>query len=223
VITGAKGSAATAPSSYDEEKEALRGILSGDEYTAYATPEGGEGQNLLLYWLERLLDKLGELFPQLEMTGGSEKALTYVIIGVGVVLLAGLVFFLVKLLWVERKLKQKAAMSEEELERPPADLLSLARRTADSGDLREATRLLFLALLLALQEREWLEVRPWKTNWEYAEELSGKSSPWLDIFRESALRFDTVWYGHRSITPEEFGGWLERVESIVADGKGEAA
>ncbi|WP_199617100.1 DUF4129 domain-containing protein [Paenibacillus alkalitolerans] len=223
MIRTAKGWAGAVPSSYEEEKEVLRGILSGDEYTAYASNGGEEGRNLLFVWLERLLDWLEDLFPQLEMTGGSEDVLTYVIIGIGVVVLAALLLFLTQLLWVERRLKRSASMTGEEMERPPADLLELSRQAADEGDVREATRLLFLSSLLALQEREEIAIRSWKTNWEYAEELSEAGSPWLEAFRESALRFDTVWYGLRSISQEEFSAWHERLELAITGGKGEAA
>ncbi|WP_274364012.1 DUF4129 domain-containing protein [Paenibacillus thermotolerans] len=219
----AKGWAFALLSSYDEEKEALKGILSGDEYTAYAAKEGQQGENLLLRWLEELVNKLNDLFPQIEFADGSEDVLMYIIIGIGVVIVAALLFFLWQMLWFERGLKRKASMTEDELEQPPESLLERARNAAESGDTREGTRLLFLALLLSLQEKEMLEVRAWKTNWEYAEELAERSSPWLELFRESALRFDTVWYGLKELPSDDFRDWYKRVESSIADGKGEAA
>lgn len=201
------------------EKDALRDILAGSEFTDYMKETPEPGHNLLLLWLERLLDALGRLFPELEMAEGSSEALRYGIIGAGLITLLLLSLFLFRLIYIERRLgRRTAAANHEELEQAPVSLIERSRSAAASGDYREATRLLFLALLLGFQERELLRVAAWKTNWEYAEELALKESEWVPLFRESAQRFDTVWYGGRSIGADEYDGWRRRVESAAGPG-----
>lgn len=210
---------------YEAEKEALRGILAGDEFTAYAQQDGGNGRNLLLHWLEQLVEALGRLFPQLELTEGSGDVMAYLFIGGGLLALLFLAWFLLRLLWVERRVKRRqAVVRADELGQAPADVADRASAAAAAGDYREATRLLFLALLLGFQRQELLRVEAWKTNWEYAAELEGEGGRWMPLFRESALRFDTVWYGGRAIPAEEYEAWRLQVESaIAADAGGGAA
>jgi len=199
------------------EREELRDILAQPEYTQYLKDAEEPGQNLLLYWLERLFDALGRLFPELEMAEGSQDALGYGIVVGGLLALALLSLFLFRLLWVERRaLRRSAAASLEELEASPAGLLERSRAAASSGAYREASRLLFLALLLGFQERGRLRVADWKTNWEYAEELGEKGGESVALFRSSAVRFDAVWYGGRDIAPGEYDAWRRDVEAAVA-------
>jgi len=202
---------------YEAEKEALREILSGDEFTAYMKEDSGEGENLLIRLLNELFEALGRLFPEIEMTEGSSEVLGYFIIAGGMLALLGLSWFLLRLIWVERRAKRrKAVVRGRELEQPPVDVAARAREAAARGDYREATRLLFLALLLSFEQQELLRVAAWKTNWEYAAELEGRGGRWVPLFRESALRFDTVWYGERPITAEEYEAWRLQVEAAIA-------
>jgi hypothetical protein len=200
------------------EREELQDILSQPEYTQYMKDAEEPGQNLLLYWLERLFDALGRLFPELEMAEGSGDALGYVIIAGGLIALALLSLFLFRLLWVERRaLRRSATASFEELEAAPAGLFERSRAEASRGAYREASRLLFLALLLGFQERGRLRVTDWKTNWEYAEELGEKDGESVALFRSSAVRFDAVWYGGREIAPAEYDAWRREVEAAISD------
>jgi len=201
-------------------KDELRDILAGREFADYMKDTEEPGQNLLLYWLERLFGALGKLFPELEMAEGSQSALGYVIIAAGLIALLILSLALFRLLWVDRRsLRRKAAASAEELETAPAGLLGRSRAAAAEGAYREASRLLFLALLLGFQERGLLRVADWKTNWEYAEELGEKGGAPLALFRSSAVRFDAVWYGGRDIDAAEYDAWRREVEAAIAEGE----
>ncbi len=202
---------------YEQEKEALRDILASDEFAAYMKEDAEPGKNLLLVWLERLLEELSDLFPELEMPQGSQDAVMYVIIAAGLVTLLALSVFLARLVWFERRTgRRRAVAHDDELEQAPLDLAGRSRAAAAAGQYREATRLLFLALLLGFQQRELLRIESWKTNWEYAEALEERNSPWVGLFRASALRFDTVWYGGREIDADEYENWRREVEAVLA-------
>lgn len=209
---------------YAEEKEALREILSGGEFAEYMKEGAEPGQNLLLTWLVRLLERISNLFPDLEMPQGSQDGIMYIIIGAGLAALLLLSLFLLRLVWIERRTGRRRAVAHRgELEQAPLDLAGRSRAAAAEGQYREAARLLFLALLLGFQQRDLLRVESWKTNWEYAEALEEQDSPWLALFRASALRFDTVWYGGREIGAEEYERWRLEVEAVLAEPEGGAA
>lgn len=200
---------------YEEERQKLEEILSSSEFTQYAKPEE-EGQNLLLVWLERLFEALERLFPELELAEGSGEVLSYLFIGIGFLVLIALIVILLRLVWVERRVRRrKAVVRADELEQAPVDLAARSREAAAAGDTREAVRLLFLALLLGFQEQGLLRVAAWKTNWEYAAELEEKGSDWIPLFRESALMFDSVWYGGKTITSENYEAWRIQVEAAL--------
>lgn len=201
---------------YEEERQKLEDILSSQEFTQYAKPEE-EGRNLLLILLERLFEALEKLFPQIQLAEGSGSAIAYLLIVVGFVALFAIIVFLLRMVWVERRVRQrKAIVRHDELEQAPVDLASRARAAAEAGDTREATRLLFLALLLGFQQQGLLRVEAWKTNWEYAAELEERGSAWIPLFRESALMFDAVWYGGRAIALDEYEAWSIQVESALS-------
>ena len=63
---------------------------------------------------------------------------------------------------------------------------------------------MFLALLLYFHEKEWLEARIWKTNWEYYEEIRKVNQEWADQFYHLALLFDEATYGERKVDKEEY-------------------
>jgi len=207
-----------------EEREALEAILAREEFAGYRGPDADPGQNLLLHWLERLLEAFSGLFPDIDMAPSSEDAVSYGIVIFGFLALCAFATALFRLLWAERSAgRRRTAARTEELEQAPAGLLERASAAAAEGEYREATRLTFLALLLGFQRMGLLRVEQWKTNWEYAEELSAKDNRWLPLFRESALRFDSVWYGGRTIGAAEYEEWAVRVWSAVATEEGDAA
>jgi hypothetical protein len=208
---------------YEGEKDALRDILAGGEFAPYLKEAEEPGQNLLLLWLERLMEALSRLSPGVEFPEGSGESLSYGLIAVGLLLLLGLTAFLSRLIWIERRTGRRRAVARaDELEQAPLDLADRSRAAVAAGNYREATRLLFLALLLGFQQRELLRVEAWKTNWEYAEELETRGGEWVPLFRDSALRFDTVWYGGWEIDPEAYEAWREQVEAVLPAGQGGA-
>jgi hypothetical protein len=47
-------------------------------------------------------------------------------------------------------------------------------------------------------------VESWKTNWEYAAELAGTDPAWVELFHDSSLVFDQIWYGNAEATEHVF-------------------
>ena len=81
---------------------------------------------------------------------------------------------------------------------------SRSNETRRLTDYTLSTRHLFLALLLYFHEKEWLEARIWKTNWEYYDELKKVNQEWAEQFYHLAYFFDEVTYGERNVQKEEY-------------------
>lgn len=90
---------------------------------------------------------------------------------------------------------------------PEDEWLWLARQKAEEGDLRQALRALFLAVLSLLGAQGLILIRKSKSNFDYERELRRKpdSGPHLDeIFSADRKLFERCWYGAHPVTIAEF-------------------
>jgi hypothetical protein len=90
---------------------------------------------------------------------------------------------------------------------PEDEWLQLARQRAETGDLRQALRALFLAVLSLLGAQGLILIRKSKSNFDYERELSRKlnSVPGLnEIFSADRRLFERCWYGAHPVTMTEF-------------------
>jgi len=91
------------------------------------------------------------------------------------------------------------------------DHLQEANRLETEQAYAKATRHLFLSFLLILHEKELLEARMWKTNWEYYAELQAAKSNLANDFYQVALIFEEVTYGEKKIPEKAFVSYRERI------------
>lgn len=82
------------------------------------------------------------------------------------------------------------------------DFDARARKARQGGDFRLAVRWLYLRQLFLLNEHGRISWQPYKTNMDYASELS--ASPLLQPFRELSRLYEYVWYGDYPIDEESF-------------------
>jgi hypothetical protein len=90
---------------------------------------------------------------------------------------------------------------------PEDQWLRLARQKVKDGDLRQALRALFLAVLSLLGDQGLILIRKSKSNFDYERELKRKlnSLPGLDeIFSTDRKLFERCWYGAHPVTLAEF-------------------
>ncbi len=186
-------------------KRELEKILEQDEYQAYQE----ESKNFLQAWWEKakqwVADHLSDWFNSLTPSSGAADAVLLLII---VVVVAGLVIGIV--LWSGR-VKQRQAFRDvaplqgmDERQWSYGRHLSEVRKLEGEAAYPAAARHLFLALLLYFHEREWLEARIWKTNWDYYEELQKSDQQKAEQFYKLALLFEEVTYGNRHLEQEEY-------------------
>jgi hypothetical protein len=112
--------------------------------------------------------------------------------------------------------RRRAAMPAPDSEEivSPAEAVRLAAGATAARDYRAATRLLYLASLLTLDEAGALRYDRAQTNREYLRQVAGR--PVLaDALRPVVETFDDVWYGFRAVTAEGFALFERQVQTVL--------
>jgi hypothetical protein len=196
----------------DKARDDLEDILNNREYTVYNDRSKGVIESLwekLSGWIE---GQLSDLFPALEATSGAASVVTIGLVVMAIVLLLISLFFVAR--GVRRNLKfrdKKPLQSLNEINWSSSKHLSEADKQSALGNYSLSTRHMFLALLLYFHEKEWLEAKIWKTNWEYYDELRKVNKNSAEQFFELALIFDEVTYGERKLEKEEYLQYRKKV------------
>ncbi|MGD6775129.1 DUF4129 domain-containing protein [Sutcliffiella horikoshii] len=188
-----------------EAREQLEEILDQQEYQVYYA----DTRNTLQIWWDEfkawLADLLSRLFPSMENTSGTAgNIMILVIILVIVILGAFVITYLAKNNPFGRNKKNKPFQSGVELEWSFQQHVNEAEKFEEVGDFSLATRHLFLGLLLNFHERQWLEAKIWKTNWEYYDELRREQKELAEFFFDFALLFDRATYGKQKIEKDDY-------------------
>ncbi|WP_409343161.1 DUF4129 domain-containing protein [Paenibacillus sp. MBLB4367] len=200
--------------SVPDDKERLRDILERDEYRAYDQSGGGTSLwELFGRWLKKLFD----FFPSLHVSDGAGSAIAYALAVVVFGLLVWAIYWFSKQLVRQGAFRPKPMLTDEELTWSHRDYLQKAETLKAEGAWREGVRYVFLALLFYMQERSWIAVEKWKTNWEYGEELQRSREGLVPLFRGSAKLFDRVWYGKEPIDEAGLTAFYEQVRETVGE------
>lgn len=194
----------------------LQEILARPEFQA------AEGRSLL----DRLLDPirawvrwslvqvwefLARLFGPAMDAGGSVIVLGSVLLGMLIVLGTGVVLYRLS----RGNISENAALAIASILRPPraVDELARAREAAEAGQLRQAMHHHYRAVLLRLDERDYLSLDHALTNRELLPRLT--DAPELaDAFSELVSRFDRLWYGQTDCSPEEYAELAQLADRI---------
>lgn len=141
---------------------------------------------------------------------------------IAVTLAAGFVVVVIVLIYRNQTRTSSAKMEDLELatsvEQAEEDLLNvslvqLKEEAQASNDLRMLVHLNFLELLQYLHKNEHIHWETYKTNGQYAVEIS---SPELrGKYMVAAAFFDRVWYGHKQINTTQFATWQQSVKVIM--------
>lgn len=188
----------------NKARDELHEILNGREYQVYY-----ESNSQFSIWWEKaknwIAEQLAKLFPSIEPASFPAGPVLIIII-IAVISLLGLtVFLMVRNRRRNQMFRDKKPLqSSEEMNWSFRKHLSEAKKLEASEEYTQSTRHLFLALLLYFHEKEWLEAKIWKTNWEYYEELRKVNRQWADQFYHLAYIFDGVTYGEHRVQKEEF-------------------
>ncbi|WP_240794280.1 DUF4129 domain-containing protein [Bacillus sp. BHET2] len=201
-------------------KDQIKDILEGEEYKAYQD----ESQGLLAGWWQRaqewLAEQLQKINPSFGPTDAAASGILITLIVIVLAVLLVIVFFMVRTRVRIRKFRSnKPLQSLNEMEWSYSSHLEEAYKQEALHDYSKATRHMFLALLLYFHEREYLEARVWKTNWEYYDELQRVNQGWADRFYKLALLFDEVAYGERDVNESEYLQYKHQAEEWLGNGE----
>lgn len=204
-----------------QAKEKLGRILEQEEYQVYYEEQQKLFQFLLQKIGEWLLKMFQKLFPQIRITEQAVDVTMYIIGAVGIVLLILFIVLIKRNLTSNRTSRstKRPLQHEDELQWSSSKHLQEASYHKQKEDYQQATRHVFLAMLLYFDKQKWIEARVWKTNWDYYEELKKVNATWANQFYELAQRFDEVTYGEQAVSVKEYESyhqqaldWLNRNE-----------
>lgn len=177
-------------------------------------------QKQILEWLAKLMPKRREISP------GSANFISF-IAQVLVVLLALAVIiyvlrmFLPRLFRGRRKVKKGKREARVVLgetlapDQSAIDLLGEAQALAQKGQLREAIRKAYIALLVELGERKVISLAQHKTNRDYLRSLRS-SEPLHGNVRTLTESFERHWYGFAKATDADWNSFLAGYHRTLA-------
>jgi hypothetical protein len=134
---------------------------------------------------------------------GGLGPLGYVLLGIFIILLAFLIYYL----FVNREKtgKHLSPLIIEDTapsEIPLTELQRLLQEALSKGDYRGAIRIYFIFVLRDLSEKNWIRWEKEKTNFQYLREMSGRNE--YNAFNQTVSYFEIIWYGKREIDKHSF-------------------
>ncbi len=203
--------------SKNEFDNAVNNILSRAEYTHLKNPLKDFINNIknnlketLLKWFKKNLSTMDNAYEV------SEKLSTvFMIIGL-LAILSIIVIIIVKInKTFEKKRKIKEILGERiDNKTTPNSLKQRAIHFKEAGDLRQAIRYDFIALLLLMHEKNLVYLDETKTNEEIFKYLRKSSFNKAEIFKKIADIFNANWYGHKPFDDEGYEDWSNCIELL---------
>lgn len=189
----------------NKARDELKDILNTREYQIYHNDSKGLVETFWEKAKQWIAEQLMKLFPAFESTSSASGPILIAIIAVVLILLVLAAFLIIRNGRRNKMLRNKKPLqSMKEINWSSERHLVEAKKQEDLAAYTLATRHLFLALLLYFHEKDWLEARIWKTNWEYYEELRKVNQQWAVQFYDLAAFFDEVTYGERMVQKDEY-------------------
>ena len=107
--------------------------------------------------------------------------------------------------------KRPLSYQEEQIDVHTIDFSRSIQEAIEAQQYRVAIRLMYLKNIKVLSDRNLIEFKPNKTNFDYAREL--RPSPFGKGFEETTLVYEYAWYGEFPVEKEVF----ERLQIIFSD------
>ena len=172
----------------------------------------GDKVNRAIGWVAKHMSKLPGLPEKTAETLGVIVIIIFVIIVASIILRLSL-----------SRRYSREEIEENDLYDGPASskkALDEAGRFAQNGDFRSALRLVYLAVLLDLDDRELIRFDRTGTNWEYYRALKGHSKI-QSTLRPVTMTFDRKWYGHEQASDEDYRTFVEAYQAVAASEAGQ--
>ncbi|GAB2565731.1 DUF4129 domain-containing protein [Gracilibacillus alcaliphilus] len=199
------------------EQEQLEEILSSREYQIYYE----DHRSLLERAWDRIRDWINEnilekILSQFDSTSNTGNIVVSIILFILALLILLGIIALVMTFVRKRKLRHYRPLSQEaELDWGYPEHLQAAQQYELEGEYTKASRHHFLALLLCLNQKGWLQAQQWKTNLEYYLELKKGDPETAKQFHQFAVFFEKVMYGEHAITPIDYQAFKQEINSLI--------
>lgn len=193
-------------------KADLARILAGPEYQQ---PGLTWQEKLLAHIMKWLADNLGMSLSALHQAW---PGLYWAIVGLLVLVLLLVLYHIAMTIgraFTERRPRQPAPPRTPAPD--PEALRSRALELAAAGELTEALRVLYEALLRRLDRQDVLRFDGSRTNWETADALRGRPAL-APVMEDLASRLDGVLYASLPVAPEDFAHCRGLVERAWGEG-----
>lgn len=194
----------------EQIREAVDTVLSGRAYDL----ENPEVMRMDFGWIGAIINWLLEPLRRLfEGVGALPDGVTYVLIAVLVIILVALLAHVIYTAFAAFR-EDKFEVAAMDRVRPVTidDLAAEAQRHADAGDFVDASRALYRAALLALEEKREGRLRKGLTNTEY---LRTFHAPWVvENLRVFVDLINWKWYRDNRFEREDYEACREAYDNI---------
>lgn len=213
--------------------DTLDQILQAEQYQEPSQPPAlVEIAARIRIWMKARWEDIKAFFRRI--FGGEQDASAWETIRSLLTLLATVIALIVIIYFAVKMLASSADLGVHEEGDPydmpaePPEPEPMAQEASDHaarGDLREAMRAIYLALLGRLHARQLIRYDRHRTNREYIRDLRARPEA-QRLFAEAVDLFDPTWYGHRDCTPDQFARMqaiFEALATASSPAKGHAA
>ena len=215
------------PLKEDEIKNRINNILSSGEYQKQKKGKSilemlAEVIKDLFDWIKEKVEALIDRKISFPAKGLSDSTILVLKI-LGISILIGISFFLIYFLLRNVRMAARAKQNDD------AELLSTlknpelleqkALEACESGEYRQGIRLLYISLLLRLNELNVIKVNKAKTNKQYLGEMLENAFIKYKDVQEFTRAFDRYWYGNRNADKKDFDYWYVRYCTLKKGGE----
>ncbi len=204
----------------EERKELLREILSRREFEPSLFDRLAEAiEKIWNQFWKSIEDFFGQYSSE---ANKQEPSSLYLLLARTVLVALPIVILVIILRRVRIQRTHQRQLELDELYAGPdsaKDALREAELAAASEDFRTSLRLVFLAILLQLDDQELIVFDRKRTNWEYLARIS-EHKDLHSTLKPIALIFDRRWYGHERATDTDYRSFLEAYRFVARSGVG---
>lgn len=209
--------AVTSTITYDQSKinpirnlpEKPSKVYTGKHFT-YELPKDSGSNNIITKYVQWLIQKIYEILNHLFDFNKSAKeipnnsALTYALLFILVTLIIVGIFFFIKRFRKTIGRNDKDILSAEEVEKniDSVNFDQLIQNAIAERNYRLAIRFYYLKSLKLMADKNVIEYNRHKTNYDYFYEI--KNPNLKNLFKETSLTFDYLWYGDYSAQESDF-------------------
>jgi len=211
----------------DEEKQKLSEILKREEYQK---PEEKQ-KSLFEKWYEAFQKWLEEIFPRPQIPTSERnpssvgslslvlQILLYaVVIGIAVFIIYKFApFFINKFKKREKREKKERVILGEKIaaNEDSSTIFDEAENLARQGNLRDAIRKGYIALLCELSDRKVIGLAHYKTNRDYLRDVRKKQEIYENM-NGLTVSFEKHWYGFESPDEEDWSEFRQKYQKTVS-------